>query len=88
MRVFCNSESTGHGVQVPLGRGHKIGHLCKSVQIFISQPSLIREHSYLEHGYLGGFSTLPKILVPVCKPQGGSAGQNLGQQCKSDQMFL
>ena len=49
--------------------------------MLISQMSLITEHSYLELGYLGGFSEIPKEHTPGFMPGGGARGQNLQHLC-------
>ena len=44
----------------------------------ISQQSLIRKHSYLDHSYPGGFAFTPWPRTPGSMPRGGARGQNLG----------
>ena len=48
----------------------------------ISQQPLIRKHSYLGLGYLGGSAYIPCILAPGSMPRGGAEGQNLGHPKK------
>ena len=49
--------------------------------MLICQLSYITEHSYLELGYLGGSSEIPKEYTPGFKPVGGARNQNLGHLC-------
>ena len=44
----------------------------------ISQQPLIRKHSYLGHGYLGGSAYISWFLAPGSMPRGGAEDQNLG----------
>ena len=44
----------------------------------ISQQLLIRQHSYLDHRYPGGFAVTLGPRTPGSMPRGGAIGQNLG----------
>ena len=48
---------------------------------FISPLSLITKHSYLNLGYLGGSSEIPKEHAPGFVSGDGAWGQNLGYLC-------
>ena len=54
----------------------------KVSQMSISQQTLIRKHSYLAHGYLGGSAYIPWILAPGSMPRLGAGGQNVGHPKK------
>ena len=54
----------------------------KVPQMAISQQPLIRKHSYLGHGYLGGSAYIPWILAPGSMHWGGAGGQKLGHPKK------
>ena len=46
-------------------------------QMGISQHPLIRNHSYVCHGYIGGSAYIIFILTLGFTPRGGARGQNL-----------
>ena len=48
-----------------------------SSEVYLTNHSLIRKHSYLDHRYPGKSTFIPWLLTPGSMPQGGARGQNL-----------